>query len=99
MRRSVLVDVLTVHGAVGKSIIFTMTKREADEVAASVGQVLPCEASLLSCTPYVHCQGNVLLVFRAAGGVFGGNGGRGSWPRACSWLSVCILWETSHSSD
>jgi len=43
MRRSVLVDVLTVHGAAGKSIIFTQTKRDADEVAAGVALVMPCE--------------------------------------------------------
>jgi ATP-dependent RNA helicase DDX21 len=44
MRRSVLADVLTVYGAVGKSIVFTQTKRDADEVAAGIAQVLPCEA-------------------------------------------------------
>ncbi|KAK9807696.1 hypothetical protein WJX72_006359 [[Myrmecia] bisecta] len=43
-RRSVLVDLLLVHGAGGKAIIFTQTKREADEVAAAVAGVLPCEA-------------------------------------------------------
>ena len=42
-RRSVLADVLTVYGAVGKSIVFTQTKRDADEVAAGIAQVLPCE--------------------------------------------------------
>lgn len=43
MRRSVLVDVLTVHGAAGKSIVFTQRRVDADEVAAGIGQVLPCE--------------------------------------------------------
>lgn len=42
-RRSVLVDLLTVHALGGKAIIFTQTKREADEVAASVSLVHPCE--------------------------------------------------------
>jgi hypothetical protein len=46
MRRSVLVDVLTVHGAAGKSIIFTQTKRDADEVAAGVALVMPCEVAI-----------------------------------------------------
>lgn len=43
-RRPVLVDLLTVYGAGGKSIVFTQTKREADEVAAAVGGHLPCAA-------------------------------------------------------
>lgn len=49
-RRSVLVDLLTVYGVrpegggLGKSIVFTQTKREADEVAAAVAQSLGCEA-------------------------------------------------------
>ena len=44
-RRSVLVDLLTVHALGGKAIVFTQTKREADEVAASVSLVHPCEVS------------------------------------------------------
>jgi hypothetical protein len=40
----VLVDLLTVYGEGGKAIVFTQTKREADEVAASVGGHLPCGA-------------------------------------------------------
>ncbi len=43
VRRSVLVDLLTVHGSGGKSIIFTQTKREADEVAAGIAGSIPCE--------------------------------------------------------
>lgn len=43
MRKAVLVDVLTVHGATGKSIIFTKTKRAADEIAAGVALTIPCE--------------------------------------------------------
>eukprot|EP00887_Chlorella_sp_A99_P007182 scaffold2.g7182.t1 len=43
-RRSILVDLLTVYGAGGKSIVFTQTKREADEVAASVVTHLTCGA-------------------------------------------------------
>ena len=43
-RRSVLVDLLTVYCAGGKGIVFTQTKREADEVAAALALTLPCEA-------------------------------------------------------
>ena len=42
-RRSVLVDLLTVYGDGGKAIVFTQTKRDADEVAAAVALHLPCE--------------------------------------------------------
>ena len=42
-RRSVLVDLLTVHGAGGKAIVFTDRKRDADEVAAAVALSMPCE--------------------------------------------------------
>ena len=41
-RRSVLVDILTVYGEGGKAMVFTQTKREADEVAAAVGSHLLC---------------------------------------------------------
>lgn len=47
MRRAVLIDVLTVYGATGKAIIFTKTKRAADEVAAGVALTIPCEVSSL----------------------------------------------------
>ena len=43
-RRSVLVDLLTVYAAGGKGIVFTQTKREADEVAAALALTVPCEA-------------------------------------------------------
>ncbi|GAB4820300.1 hypothetical protein N2152v2_007346 [Parachlorella kessleri] len=43
-RRSVLVDILTVYGEGGKAMVFTQTKREADEVAAAVGSHLLCAA-------------------------------------------------------
>ena len=46
MRKAILIDVLTVHGATGKSIIFTKTKRAADEIAAGVALTIPCEVSL-----------------------------------------------------
>lgn len=46
-RRSILVDLLTVHALGGKAIVFTQTKREADEVAASLSLVHPCEVILL----------------------------------------------------
>jgi ATP-dependent RNA helicase DDX21 len=42
-RRSVLVDVLTVHRDGGKAIVFTQTKRDCDEVAAAVALHMPCE--------------------------------------------------------
>lgn len=45
MRKAVLIDVLTVHGATGKAIIFTKTKRAADEIAAGVALTIPCEVS------------------------------------------------------
>ena len=48
-RRSILVDLLTVHALGGKAIVFTQTKREADEVAASLSLVHPCEVS-----PCIH---------------------------------------------
>lgn len=47
-RRSVLVDVLTVYGASGKSMVFTQTKRDADEVAAGINKVMPCEVGFSS---------------------------------------------------
>ena len=45
MRRSILVDVLTVYGQGGKSIVFCERKRDADEVAAGVALAMPCEVS------------------------------------------------------
>ena len=47
-RRSILVDLLTVHCLGGKAIVFTQTKREADEVAASLSLVHPCEVRVLA---------------------------------------------------
>lgn len=44
-RQSVLKDVLTVYGGIGKSIIFTQTKREADAVTAAISSTHPCEVS------------------------------------------------------
>lgn len=43
-RRSLLVDFITVYGLGGKAIVFTETKREADEVAAALASTHPCEA-------------------------------------------------------
>lgn len=57
-RRSILVDLLTVHALGGKAIVFTQTKREADEVAASLSLVHPCEvrgSSVCGCAVYVIC--------------------------------------------
>ena len=42
-RRSLLVDFITVYGLGGKAIVFTETKREADEVAAALANTHPCE--------------------------------------------------------
>eukprot|EP01025_Chloroclados_australasicus_P008688 TRINITY_DN1315_c0_g1_i1.p1 TRINITY_DN1315_c0_g1~~TRINITY_DN1315_c0_g1_i1.p1 ORF type:complete len:861 (-),score=132.40 TRINITY_DN1315_c0_g1_i1:515-3025(-) len=44
LKRNLLVDLLSVYGANGKSIVFTMTKREADEVTAGIGQSISSEA-------------------------------------------------------
>eukprot|EP00238_Polyblepharides_amylifera_P001597 CAMPEP_0196571834 /NCGR_PEP_ID=MMETSP1081-20130531/1964_1 /TAXON_ID=36882 /ORGANISM="Pyramimonas amylifera, Strain CCMP720" /LENGTH=792 /DNA_ID=CAMNT_0041888939 /DNA_START=242 /DNA_END=2621 /DNA_ORIENTATION=+ len=44
VKRSVLGDVLTVHGKGAKAIVFTQTKRECDEVAAGLGKSIRCEA-------------------------------------------------------
>lgn len=44
-RRGILVDVLTVYGQGGKSIVFCERKRDADEVAAGVALAMPCEVS------------------------------------------------------
>lgn len=46
-RRSLLVDFITVYGLGGKAIVFTETKREADEVAAALANTHPCEARRL----------------------------------------------------
>ena len=43
-RRTVLVDMLTVHGKGSRAIVFTQTKREADDVAAALGRSMSCEA-------------------------------------------------------
>ena len=53
-RRSILVDLLTVHALGGKAIVFTQTKREADEVAASLSLVHPCEVSCYTSVPQCH---------------------------------------------
>lgn len=43
-KRTVLVDLLVVHGAGERTIVFTQTKREADFVASCVTVTIPCEA-------------------------------------------------------
>eukprot|EP01025_Chloroclados_australasicus_P026650 TRINITY_DN2646_c0_g1_i2.p1 TRINITY_DN2646_c0_g1~~TRINITY_DN2646_c0_g1_i2.p1 ORF type:complete len:470 (+),score=53.79 TRINITY_DN2646_c0_g1_i2:761-2170(+) len=43
-KKQVLVDILSVYGVNGKSIVFTMTKREADEVAGAIGGTIASEA-------------------------------------------------------
>ena len=42
-RRNILADLLTVYAKAGKTIVFTQTKREADEVAAGIAGVIPSE--------------------------------------------------------
>ena len=44
-RRNILVDLLTVYANAGKTIVFTQTKREADEVAAGIAGVIPSEVT------------------------------------------------------
>lgn len=43
-KRTVLNDLISVHGSVGKTIVFTQTKRDADDVASVLGRTLGCEA-------------------------------------------------------
>ena len=42
-KRGLLPDLVSVHSATGKTIVFTQTKREADEVAAAVASTHPSE--------------------------------------------------------
>lgn len=44
-RRNILADLLTVYANAGKTIVFTETKREADEVAGGIAGVIPSEVS------------------------------------------------------
>lgn len=50
-RRNILADLLTVYANAGKTIVFTQTKREADEVAAGIAGVVPSEVCLLISAP------------------------------------------------
>ena len=43
-KRALLSDLIAVHARGGKTIVFTQTKREADEVAATLGRTVGCEA-------------------------------------------------------
>ncbi|CAM6036249.1 unnamed protein product [Sphagnum compactum] len=43
-KRSVLNDLIAVYGKGGKSIVFTQTKRDADDVALAMGRFVGCEA-------------------------------------------------------
>lgn len=43
-KRSILTDLITVHGKTGKTIVFTQTKRDADEVAMAMGNLVSCGA-------------------------------------------------------
>ena len=61
-RRNILADLLTVYANAGKTIVFTQTKREADEVAAGIAGVIPSEVKSLrlshklSITPKLSSQ-------------------------------------------
>ena len=68
-RRSILVDLLTVHALGGKAIVFTQTKREADEVAASLSLVHPCEVSCQITVPQEWGFFNVILTCTCLQGV------------------------------
>jgi ATP-dependent RNA helicase DDX21 len=43
-KRSILNDLIAVYAKGGKSIVFTQTKRDADDVAFALGRVVGCEA-------------------------------------------------------
>ncbi|CAK9864836.1 unnamed protein product, partial [Sphagnum jensenii] len=43
-KRAILTDLITVYGKGGKTIVFTQTKRDADDVALAMGRILGCEA-------------------------------------------------------
>ncbi|KAG0606117.1 hypothetical protein M758_9G115200 [Ceratodon purpureus] len=43
-KRSILSDLITVHGKTGKTIVFTQTKRDADDVANAMGSLVSCGA-------------------------------------------------------
>ncbi|KAG0625387.1 hypothetical protein M758_2G051100 [Ceratodon purpureus] len=43
-KRSILNDLISVYGKGGKTIVFTQTKRDADDVASAMGRILGCEA-------------------------------------------------------
>eukprot|EP00897_Mesotaenium_endlicherianum_P005095 jgi/Mesen1/4613/ME000234S03864 len=43
-KRTILSDLITVHAKGGKTIVFTQTKRDADDVSASLGRTVGCEA-------------------------------------------------------
>lgn len=43
-KRSILNDLISVYGKGGKTIVFTQTKRDADEVSSAMSRVLGCEA-------------------------------------------------------
>jgi ATP-dependent RNA helicase DDX21 len=43
-KRSILHDLIAVYGKGGKTIVFTQTKRDADDVSSAMGRTLGCEA-------------------------------------------------------
>ena len=64
-------DLLTVHALGGKAIVFTQTKREADEVAASLSLVHPCEVithlqKFAPCLDPLHTWSHIVLTSIAA---------------------------------
>eukprot|EP01018_Ginkgo_biloba_P023843 Gb_35745 [translate_table: standard] len=43
-KRSILGDLITVYAKGGKTIVFTQTKRDADDVSSALTSTIPCEA-------------------------------------------------------
>uniref|UniRef100_A0A0D6R213 RNA helicase n=1 Tax=Araucaria cunninghamii TaxID=56994 RepID=A0A0D6R213_ARACU len=43
-KRSILADLIMVYAKGGKTIVFTQTKRDADDVSLALGNKIPCEA-------------------------------------------------------
>lgn len=54
-RRHILADLLTVYANAGKTIVFTQTKREADEVAGGIAGVIPSEVTPPALPPDIVC--------------------------------------------
>ena len=68
-RRNILADLLTVYAKAGKTIVFTQTKREADEVAAGIAGVIPSEVLSLY-TSFISSH-QYSLLYRSSHGCSG----------------------------